>query len=147
MDLRYRKLGRNRVFLVLWEISENQFSQPKKRLTKFSIFFENPPPLEKILDPSLIAGDLSNFELNACINFRWYERFRLILLAKSKKSLKSLEQLSDNNKLTVFREAAKEITTGVDFKTTFDARLLSISMLATGEFDWLLMKAAFWLIN
>ena len=44
----------NRVFLVLWESSENQFNRPKKRSTKLSIFFEN-LPFEKILDPPLNA--------------------------------------------------------------------------------------------
>ena len=38
---------------MIWESSENQFGRPKKRSTKFEIFFENPPALEKILDPSL----------------------------------------------------------------------------------------------
>ena len=46
--LRCRKFGRNRVFLVLWESSENQFSRHRKN-------FENTPPFEKILDPSLIS--------------------------------------------------------------------------------------------
>ena len=53
--LRRRNFGQNRVFVMLWESSENQFGRPKKMSTKFLNFFENPPPppLEKILDPPL----------------------------------------------------------------------------------------------
>ena len=46
------KIGRNRVFLMLWERSENQFSQPKE---KVDIIFESflnirnpPPPVKKL---------------------------------------------------------------------------------------------------
>ena len=36
------------------ECSENQFGRPKKKFGKiFEFFFENPPLLEKILDPPL----------------------------------------------------------------------------------------------
>ena len=33
--LRHRKFGHNRVFLVLWESSENQFGRPKKSRQNF----------------------------------------------------------------------------------------------------------------
>ena len=47
--------GRNMVFLVLSESSENQFGRPKKADTIFKFFLKPPPPppLEKILDPPL----------------------------------------------------------------------------------------------
>ena len=49
------QFDQNRVFLVLWESSENQFGRPKKKVDKiFENFWKSPPPLEKILDPALI---------------------------------------------------------------------------------------------
>ena len=54
---RRRNIDQNRLFLVLWQCSENQFSRPKKCQQNVRNFFENPPtptpPLEKILDPPL----------------------------------------------------------------------------------------------
>ena len=51
--------GQNRVFLVFLKCSEIQFSRLndlKKGRQNFRIIFENcPPPLEKILDPPLVA--------------------------------------------------------------------------------------------
>ena len=49
--LRRIKLGQNRVFLMLWESSENQFGQPKKSRANFRKFLKT--PLEKTLYPSL----------------------------------------------------------------------------------------------
>ena len=53
--LRRRKFCQNRRKTVLWESSKNQFGRPKKKKSRqnFGKFFENPPPLEKILDPPL----------------------------------------------------------------------------------------------
>ena len=52
--LRRRKFSQNRGKTVLWESSKNQFGRPKKKGSQnFGKFFENPPPLEKILDPPL----------------------------------------------------------------------------------------------
>ena len=43
--LRRRKSGRNSVFLVLWQSSENQFGRPKKKgRQNFRFFLKNPPP-------------------------------------------------------------------------------------------------------
>ena len=57
--LQRRKIGQNRVYLVLWENSENQFGlSKKKRRQNFRSFFENPPPLEKTLDPPLLPPNL-----------------------------------------------------------------------------------------
>ena len=54
--LRRRKFGQNRIFLVLWESSENQFVRPKEqgRQNLRKLFEISPPPLEKILDLLLI---------------------------------------------------------------------------------------------
>ena len=43
-----RKFGQNRVFLVIWESSDNQFGRPNKRSTKFSIYLSKirPAPRE-----------------------------------------------------------------------------------------------------
>ena len=49
----FQIFGQSKVFLVIWETSENQFDSPKKSQQSFRYFFENPPPLEKILDPPL----------------------------------------------------------------------------------------------
>ena len=53
--LRRKKFDKNRVYVMLWESSEDRFGRPKKRSTKFSNFFlkSAPSPLEKILDPHL----------------------------------------------------------------------------------------------
>ena len=55
--LRRRKFGQNRVFLLLWESSENQSVRPKKKVDQIFCKFAPPPPppppLEKILDPPL----------------------------------------------------------------------------------------------
>ena len=51
-----RKFSQNRGKTLLRESSKNLFGRPnkKKRSSKLSNFFENPPPpLEKILDPPL----------------------------------------------------------------------------------------------
>ena len=53
--LRRRKIGQNRVFLLLWKSLENQFDRSKKKSTEFSEIFESLPPLEKILDPPLFT--------------------------------------------------------------------------------------------
>ena len=42
--LRRRKFCQIRGKTVLWESSKNQFGRPKKMLSKFLNFFENPPP-------------------------------------------------------------------------------------------------------
>ena len=51
-------LAKTGFFLLLWESSENQSDRPKKNKGRqsFRKFFENPPPLEKILDPPLVIG-------------------------------------------------------------------------------------------
>ena len=53
--LRRTKFSQSRGKTVLWESSKNQFGRPKKKKSRqnFGKFFENPPPLEKILDPPL----------------------------------------------------------------------------------------------
>ena len=50
---RRRKLGQNRVFILVWESSENQFGRTKKKFDKIfkNCFKVRPPPLEKFLDP------------------------------------------------------------------------------------------------
>ena len=55
--LRRRKFSQNGGKKVLWESSKNQFGRPKKKKGRqnFRIFFENPPLLEKILDPPLVV--------------------------------------------------------------------------------------------
>ena len=52
--MRLKNFVQNKVFLMLWVSSENQLDRPKKCRPSFRKFFENPPPLEKILDPPLI---------------------------------------------------------------------------------------------
>ena len=49
---RRTEFGHDRVFLVLWEISKNQFGRPGKNVEKnFLKLFQNPhPPIGKILD-------------------------------------------------------------------------------------------------
>ena len=52
----FQKLNQNRVFLVLWKSSENQFCRPKKDRQNFRKCLENPPmpPRENPkLDPPL----------------------------------------------------------------------------------------------
>ena len=50
------KIYQNKVLIVIWESSENQFGRPRKICRQnFWSFSENvPQPLEKILDPPLI---------------------------------------------------------------------------------------------
>ena len=67
--LRCRKFCQNRGKTVLWEIwesSKNQFGRPKKKKSRqnFQFFFENPPPLEKFLDPPLIHYNQLSWILN-----------------------------------------------------------------------------------
>ena len=45
--LRRRNFGQNRVFVLLWKSSQNQFGRPKKSRQNVRKFFENPPPREK----------------------------------------------------------------------------------------------------
>ena len=62
-----RSFGKNRVFVMIWESSENQFGRPEKNSRQN--FFENPPPhpLDKILDPPLsyFPANHENFKLLA----------------------------------------------------------------------------------
>ena len=60
------KTGSFRVYIVLWESSENQFGRPKKKVDKiFEIFSKiRPPPLKKILDPLLIS-DIPHIDLSS----------------------------------------------------------------------------------
>ena len=45
LKTRRRKFGQVSVFIAVWESSEIQFSQSKKKVDKiFRFFFENPPP-------------------------------------------------------------------------------------------------------
>ena len=55
--LRRKKIIQSKVFIVIWESSENQFGRPKKSREKFprkiSNFSWKSAPLEKFLDPRL----------------------------------------------------------------------------------------------
>ena len=62
--LRRRKFGQYRVFIVVWETSENQFGRPKKRKsiwsTKFSNFFWKSAPFPRLWEIPRSAPDYYN---------------------------------------------------------------------------------------